>query len=227
MKEAIKSISSVFIPSNVESLIGRTFGMLKVISFLKMENGRSIWICQCACGKQVSCRGNNLKTGGSKSCGCIGLSRLINRNTKHGKSIRGMRSLVYSCWSAMKTRATNPKATGSRNYFHRGIGMDAKWHKFECFYADMGDPPSVKHSLDRIDTNQGYSAINCRWADRTMQNNNRRDNVRVLYDGKLWTITELANRIGIYRRLLYKRLYLGWDVKRAISEPVRVMKKSK
>jgi hypothetical protein len=219
MKEIYPNIITSVVPSTIESLVGRTFGKVKVEYLFGREKGRWIWGCKCECGKVFQCRGNNLKMGGTKSCGCVNSLSTIKRNTKHGKSVRGARSLVYSCWSAMKTRATNPKATGSHNYSGRGIGMDSKWNSFDEFYKDMGDPPSSKHSIDRIDVNQGYSAQNCRWADRVTQNNNRRDNVKVEWSGKTWNITDLAKAIGMNRRLLFQRIYLGWTVERAVSQP--------
>jgi hypothetical protein len=221
MPEANSSIAPKTITSNIESLIGKKFGIVEVKFFAGTAHSKSIWGCECDCGKIFICRGNNLKSGGTKSCGCVRLNTLIKRNTKHGKSKKekGSRSSVYGSWVAMKTRVTNPNATGSINYFYRGITMDSKWHSFDEFYKDMGEPPSPKHSLDRIDVNQGYSAQNCRWADRVTQNNNRRDNVKVEWSGKTWNITDLAKAIGMNRRLLFQRIYLGWTVERAVSQP--------
>lgn len=45
---------------------------------------------------------------------------------------------------------------------------------FENFLADMGERPSPKHSIDRIDNDRGYEPGNCRWATRTEQNTNKR-----------------------------------------------------
>jgi len=219
MQEDIGPIAPKSIRSNFESLVGRKFGIVEVISFAGIEKYKSIWKCRCACGKVILCRGNNLKTGGTKSCGCIRIKSVIRRNTKHGKAKRKSKSAAYISWVGMKTRSTNPNCTGAKNYFLRGIKMDPRWNSFECFYADMGDPPDSGYSLDRIDVNQGYSVNNCRWANRVTQNNNRRDNRRLEYDGRYWTITELANHVGMSRKLLSHRLYLGWDLERATTEP--------
>lgn len=40
---------------------------------------------------------------------------------------------------------------------------------------DMGEKPSPRHSLDRIDVNGDYEPSNCRWATQLQQVLNRRD----------------------------------------------------
>ena len=58
-----------------EDLTGKVFGYLTVLEQAEdsiTHNGQHLaaWKCQCKCGKIVSVRGHNLKTGGTKSCGC-------------------------------------------------------------------------------------------------------------------------------------------------------------
>lgn len=51
--------------------IGNRYGALVVIKRDKEKKDSSAWwICQCDCGKVVSCRGANLRAGYNISCGC-------------------------------------------------------------------------------------------------------------------------------------------------------------
>lgn len=76
---------------SVEDLTGKKFGRLTVVKrgddYVSPRGQRSArWICECECGsgKQVLARGGALKSGSTKSCGCISIENTIKRN-KDGK----------------------------------------------------------------------------------------------------------------------------------------------
>jgi hypothetical protein len=53
-------------------LKGKKFGRLRVIAFARSDaNGQTLWKCRCVCGMVLTLRGNALKTGNTKSCGCL------------------------------------------------------------------------------------------------------------------------------------------------------------
>ncbi len=71
------------------NLIGQKFGKLKVLEY----NGEGKWLCQCECGKQSNVKTNSLKSGKTKSCGCLkGQNTKQNlRHTGPRKDITGQR----------------------------------------------------------------------------------------------------------------------------------------
>ncbi len=58
-------------------LTGRTFGRLTIVReapkvvFPSASYGRRMWRCKCECGKKVTVHDTNLRTGRTKSCGCL------------------------------------------------------------------------------------------------------------------------------------------------------------
>lgn len=81
---------------------------------------------------------------------------------------------LYELWSGMRARCYYPKHNSYKYYGAKGITIDPEWDDFWTFVKDMGDRPSRKHSLDRINTDKNYNKGNCRWATRIEQNSNRK-----------------------------------------------------
>lgn len=115
-----------------------------------------------------------------------------------------MRSPAYVSWNCMKQRCNNPKRRTDNAY--KGITYCDRWEKFINFYEDMGDRPAGT-TLDRIDPNGNYTKENCRWANITIQNNNKRNNVKYNYDGELLTLRQLSIKYNIDYIKLKHRIY--------------------
>lgn len=150
---------------------GQRFGRLVVIQ--RAENSRddqARWLCKCDCGNFHTVRSKKLRTGNTVTCGC---RKGGGGSFRHGHSARGNEHPLYGTWEAMHQRCRNPNATGYRNYGGRGIKVCERWQKFENFLADVGERP-VGHTLDRIDVNGDYTPDNVRWANRSIQNKNKR-----------------------------------------------------
>lgn len=89
---------------------------------------------------------------------------------KHGYS--GTR--VHKIWKGMRARCKSRRPDDKRNYVDRGITVCREWDEFSVFLADMGEPPSDRHSIERIDNSLGYFKANCKWATPSEQARNRR-----------------------------------------------------
>ena len=125
----------------------------------------------------------------------------------------------YRVWRGMHSRCNNPNNVSWMNYGGRGIRVCERWKSFQTFISDMGPRPSQKHSLDRIDPEQGYSPENCRWATQKEQANNRRDSRLITHEDRTQTLALWAEEAGISHSLLSRRLKDGWSMDRALSPP--------
>lgn len=135
-------------------------------------------------------------------------------NFRHGMR----RTKVYGVWCSMLSRCRNPANAAWANYGGRGIAVCERWEDFTLFLADMGSP-GPGQSLDRIDNDRGYGPENCRWADRSTQGQNKRNN-RLLSVGDLTlTMSAWADRSGLNIGTIHARLKKGWPVDAAVTTP--------
>lgn len=152
----------------MENLLGKKFNRLTVVKDSKRRDssGNIYWDCLCECGGTTQTTRYHLKNGNTTSCGCY----FVERITKHGKS--GTRT--YMSWAYMKNRCLSKNNTEYKNYGGRGITVCDEWLDFENFYKDMGDQPTTKHEIDRIDVNGNYEPSNCRWVTKSLNIHNKR-----------------------------------------------------
>ncbi len=127
----------------------------------------------------------------------------------------------YNIWRGIKKRSFNPNDKSYNDYGGRGITMCNGWkNSFEQFYTDMGPKPKGC-SIDRIDNNGNYCKENCRWATRSEQNRNKRNNRLIVHKDEVKTIVEWSEIYNISIDALVKRLdELGWSVEDALTTPV-------
>jgi hypothetical protein len=129
---------------------------------------------------------------------------------------------VHKAWKHLKDRCLNPKNKSYANYGGRGVKVCKRWLSFENFYKDMGQPPSPKHSIDRVNNNKGYCKSNCRWATNYQQVNNARSNIRVKFRGEFGTLSQLSVLFRINYNTLYQRyVTANWSIEKALTQPIR------
>jgi len=134
-----------------------------------------------------------------------------------------MKQRVRRAWIAMKARVDFPNTKDYKNYGGRGITYDPRYKKFPPFYADVGDPPTLEHTLDRIDTDGDYVPGNMRWATRLEQARNKRNTIYAEIDGVIKPLAEWAEEYGIPYGNVIGRLHIGWSKENAVSIPVKVI----
>lgn len=145
--------------------------------------------------------------------------------SRHGHSAGGEISPEYQSWYSMRCRCNNPNASNYARYGGRGIRVHERWDVFENFLADLGPRPSPSHTLDRIDVDGNYEPGNCRWATWQEQHRNRRNNHRLSFRGETLTVQEWSERIGIPVKTLHERLRRGLSTERALTQPLRAIRR--
>lgn len=210
---------------NAKNLTGQKFGRLTALGPTRKErdvSGRSllVWRCRCSCGTVIETRSCNLLSGDTSSCGCYQKEDIAQRSTTHGQAKRYGITPERIAWKNMRSRCENPKATNYAWYGGRGIKVCQRWQSFQSFYSDMGQRPSLNHSIERNNPNGDYEPSNCRWATRAEQSANKRNTRLLTARGETHHMQEWCRIKGIKQRTLWDRLNSGWSVEKALFTPV-------
>ena len=173
--------------------------------------------CTCACGTKRIVSIYSLRSGNTRSCGCLARERTASMG--RGNKTHGMKKTrTYKAWESMRRRCFNPRAVNFENYGGRGITVCDAWARFENFLADMGECPDGL-TLERNDTNGNYEPSNCRWATPVEQTRNRRITVTLEIGGRTRVLGEVCAERGVSAHLVHCRLRSGWPVNDRLFMP--------
>lgn len=186
-----------------EDLLGKKFNRLLVIAPAEPVGvrRRSAWLCQCDCGTQKIVKSDELKSGDTKSCGCLNKENNVERGRKMGISNIQFNPIEAS---ARRVWRANYQDGISFEDFNRISQMDCHYcgakpnniqnsalqdKKSSQSAKDAGD--FVYNGLDRIDSTKDHSLENvvpcCKWCNYAKRE-------RTLDEFETW-ITQLYNTL--------------------------------
>lgn len=191
---------------------GDRFGRLTVIRELKkpvslINSHHRLIELRCDCGQEISALLNNLRRGLTQSCGCFRHERQVESNTTHGMS----GTHLWHTWVKIRERCSDPQDISYCYYGARGISVCEEWMEFMPFYTwAISNGYNNELTIDRIDVNGNYCPENCRWETMIVQQNNRRNNIRFLFNGQMLTIPEICRSFGfpkISHRVIWQKIH--------------------
>lgn len=186
-------------------MIGLVFGFLTVVERAPATDNRARWFCLCKCGKKTSVSGTNLRSGKTKSCGCLRALSLRSIATVHG----GSKHPLYTRWLLMHARCYDPENNRYYRYGARGIKVCRRWHSFRAYLSDvaLGFKPGL--TLDRVDNNKDYGPKNFRWATYSQQARNK--STSVLSEADILAIQKLYLEGGVTQAEVGKKFGVSRD----------------
>lgn len=211
--------------SKYNDYIGQRFGKL-VVGPVERVGKLLLVKCYCDCGTIKYVPGSKLRDGDQKSCGC-GRPLLGG----HGSA----KNPLFTLWRGIIRRCMKPEHRSYKGYGSRGIRLCHGWHDLNKFSSEMGPRPSLKHSVDRKDNDGHYSCgnctqclengwiMNCRWATMAEQSLNRRNTVKITYQGVTKPLLEWANERGIKPPTLACRIRAKWPPEQALGFEARTL----
>ena len=198
-------------------LTGQHIGKLTVLSRAENDgHGNACWYCVCDCGNTVTIRGAHLRSGNTRSCGCLEKEADNKRNYRHGK----WSSRIYRIYYHMRDRCYNRNSVSYPFYGGRGISISKEWNTFEKFYSwAIESGYTDQMTIDRINVHNGYSPENCRWIPIEEQASNTTRSHTITIGSESKTVNEWAQETGLNRSTILSRLKNGWSPEDAVLKP--------
>lgn len=174
--EVLESMTNRRIP--IHELIGKTFSRWIVLSEAKghvSPKGKKYrkMHCRCECGNDGNVFLDGLRSGVSKSCGCLMIETTKKNHTKHGMNSLSGKTRIYNVWANMKSRCYQESNTRFNEHGGRGIRVYAEWLEFIPFRDwALSNGYSDDKYMDREQVDGNYEPDNCRFVSIGLSNRN-------------------------------------------------------
>ena len=93
----------------IADMVGKKFGKLTVVEMSDKDGVYYRYLCKCDCGNTKVLKGASLRSGLTKSCGCIRSEYMSNKNYKHGQCKTSAYKSAMSRLMHMKRKYRLPK----------------------------------------------------------------------------------------------------------------------
>lgn len=198
-------------------LTGDRFGRWIVLERVP-EGKKTKYLCRCVCGTEKLVAHGDLRSGKSKSCGCLKRDLTIRRNTTHNESHH---TRLWRIWNNMRSRCKYPSTAHWNRYGGRGIDVCEEWDvSYESFKNwALVNGYSDELTIDRINNDGNYEPSNCRWVTPKEQSLNRSNNHMVEIEGEEKPLDEWSRIFKRNPKTVRDRLKRGWSYKRALTTP--------
>lgn len=179
------------------------------------------------CGKEFEALAPKLKSGHTRSCGCLHDSLIAERSFKHGHAKRGKLTRTYESYRNMLQRCLNENNPQFPGYGGRDRIVCEGLANFPGFFSVLGECPP-KLTIDRINNEGSYTCgkcptclangwpMNVHWATQKQQQRNKRNNVKYTVRGVTGCVPELCEHFHLVANRVYRRLWLGWSIENAM-----------
>ncbi len=133
---------------------GKRYGRLLVVQLDHRDPKHgAMWLCKCDCGCTTVVKGNRLRRGKTRSCGCLkreaqihfgdntrayssSRMKIFNKTPEHRAQARqaatihgGTRTRLFRIWDHMRERCNSTKGDHARWYHDKGIRVCEEWDK--------------------------------------------------------------------------------------------------